>query len=62
MKAMAVIKCKFDSITTEFGGQRLRCKVLPVSQDQMFTITSQLKNIDFERKMAITQNNIYIWD
>lgn len=59
MKTKAVIKCSFDSITTEHGGQRLRCTVYG---NQFYTITSQLKMIDFERKIALTQNNIYEWE
>jgi hypothetical protein len=58
---MAIIKCEYVSIVTEHGGQRLRCVVVG-SCDGQITITSQLKMVDFERKMAITQNNIYRWE
>lgn len=64
----AIIKCVFDSIYQEPGyGQRLRCKLKENHPDTVtaksteFIITSQLKSIDFENRIAVTQNNIYVW-
>lgn len=65
--ARAIIKCTDVSIYLEYAGQqRLRCKLLMNhpkfgGDNGDWTITSQLKMIDFERKIAITQNNVYDW-
>jgi hypothetical protein len=60
MAHKAIIKCEFIAITTEHGGQRLRCNV-EANTLGYCTITSELKLVDFERKFAVTQNNIYDW-
>lgn len=66
---MKIFKCSFDSIFTEFGKSDLRLRVVMNEDHDRFggckgeyTITSKLKMIDFERKMAMTANNIYKWE
>ena len=67
-KRMTVIECVFDSIFQEYAGQqRLRC-ILKMNHPKYggssgeYTISSQIKTIDFENKVCVTQNNIYKWD
>lgn len=64
-----IIECVFDSIFAEYGKEdlRLRC-ILKMNHPKFggssgeYTITSKIKMIDFERRMCITKNNIYVWD
>ena len=65
---MKIFKCEFDSIFAEFGNNDLRLRVIMVDDHNLyggrsgeFTVTSKLKMVDFERKFAVTANNIYDW-
>lgn len=65
---MNIFKCKFDSIFTEYGSNDLRLRCVMLEDHNLYggrsgeyTITSKLKMIDFERKFAMTQSNIYDW-
>lgn len=63
---MRTYKCINPIITYEFGNPRLKVRMLENHNELggakgEVTITSVIKLIDFERRFAITQNNIYDW-
>lgn len=59
---MAVIKCQFVAVKDAYGDGTQRLIALSGEGDLYQITTSKIKTIDFERGMAVTQNNIYIWD
>lgn len=63
---MKAFHCEFLGLTTEFEGQRARVNMFEDHNEfggrkGEVTITSQVRFIDFERKVLLTQNNMYYW-
>lgn len=64
---MKMFKCNFIGMCGTAGDRRLQVELLE-DHDKLgglkgeCTITSPVKLIDFERKYAITANNMYKWD
>lgn len=64
---MQIYKVKpYANVTYDYGRARLRC--IPTEEHPQCTqigdvvITSALQFIDFDRKIAVTANNIYTWE
>ena len=60
---MRVYKCEFRSVAHFGDSVRLRVKMLEphAHVDNKYVITSNLRSIDFERGIAVSQNSIYVW-